>query len=305
MQERPSRRTRIETDADDAPKKGANPLLLLAVAIVVSVFFSLYWVNTVASGLLPKSAIDEITKSVNTAQANFTTSISSIPNTITNQINTVIGNLNTQVSGLLNTVNDLKSQISGQNAKIDNATNGVASLNSRSDTLAQSDKDLNAKVTALQTQLATAEARIKTLEDKQVAGGSSSTSPITFKLTKQSDSLVPVAVTSGNVTSLNASVKLVLTNPTDKDIDDIIVTLFVGTESIPNVSSVTITSSPALSWISSGWMSFSDMEFRNSWGLSVLANKSKTIYLTITVQGNTSANYARSYGYGIEAELSD
>lgn len=243
------------------------------------------------------TTLEQAKADVAKAKSEIASAVLGIPGTTQTYANNAVVQSTSQWNSQLSAVSD---RVTGLQTEM----NKVADLTVKVSILETQAADSEARIKALETKVSDYETRIKALEAKLVTPTPPS-SVITAKLTKQSDSLVPVSVASGNVTSLAASVKLVLTNPTALDVDDIIITLFVGTEAIPNVSSVVITSSPALSWVSSGWFSYTDMEFRNGWGLSVLASKSKTIYLTITVQGNALANYTRSYGYGIEAEVSD
>lgn len=298
---RPTRPSIPDGGEDDTPQKkmAANPLLLMVVAVVISLFGSIMWAENMASGLVEKSEIDALTASVAAAQSSLTASISGLPSAITTQINTVLGTITNQVSSVQSTVNTLNTQVSSATSKIDSAVSSASSANSKVDTLTSTVNGLTTKITTLQTQLTAVEARLKALETPSSSGGESS-SVIQLDVKRLSESLI----TSLDKKSISSQIKLVLTNPTNADVSDVIVNLYCETETLPVTTSSTIllASSPAMSWIQSGWWNY-EMEFRNGWGLTVKANSSKTVYLTLTVS-DTSAIFTRpAYGYNVDITI--
>lgn len=224
-------------------------------------------------------------------------------------------------SGLSDRITAQESQIATSVAKSEAATNSIAGYATATELASLNTLLQNTISTATQTQATATSTKdelmgkinaqaalIQTLQDKVAAletetvTPSSSTSLITAKLIRQSESLTPVITGSANITSWTAAAKLVLTNPTASDIEDVIVTIFVGSQNVPGMTAINLTSSPALSWTRSGWPYGGDVEFRNNWGLTVEANKSKTLYLTIIINGNSPDQYT-VYGYGIDVEI--
>jgi len=205
---RPSRRYEPEYEDTPPSKKTANPLLLLAVAVALSVLVSVMWVNN--AGFASGDDFNALTDSIDKSQSNITASISSIPNVVTTQINAVLGNVNNQVSNVQNAVNDLRSQVGTYSGQINNMVASVASLNSEMDSLTKANSSLDAKITAL-------EAKITELETP--ASGSDG-SPITVTKIQIINEDFDYDETT-DITTVTFAVKVYLENNVDEDLEDI------------------------------------------------------------------------------------
>lgn len=226
---RPDRKTTYEDEPP--PQKKVNPLYLVVVAVVLSVLISVYWINSVTAGLVTKEDIDA---KYATVAGQISQSLDSIPSVITAQVNTVVGSINTQVNNVANAV-------STQTARIDGVVSSISSLTTKVD-------ELNPKIIALQSQLASAEARIKVLETSPPSSSPSSSGggdsipnvSIDVKVTDEG-----TLQTSDNSTS--SEIKLTFANNGIRDVEDVVVYLYAIFDDC-QLSNQTIVSASYGSW---------------------------------------------------------
>lgn len=328
-------------DMPPPPKPTANPLILMALAIVISIVGTLYYLNSnVLSQFANKAEIQaqvtavtdiasklrtDMTNQANQLQTSIANGLSGIPNTITTQINTALSNVTSQISSMQSSVNDVKSQVSSQNTKIDKSTSEIALVNSKLDALVKADTDINSKITTLQTELAAAQTRITVLENSGGGGGNTVTNPlaVTIKTIANTLSLSQSVSTSGVTTTttntLSGSIRLSVANNSNKDINDAMLDIMFGFS--PPIPNLNYTNSTAT--LVGGSVPFTiqlidpnELEFYNAaWGLKVPSNQSLNLFLTLTIyytasrDGNTTAynpyNWATTYYYQVTADASN
>lgn len=223
-------------DFEEPQPKKTNPLLLLGVAVALSVFVSMMWVNN--AGFASGDDFNELKDSIDKSQSSITASINNIPNLVTTQVNTVLGNVNNQVNNVQNTVNSLKTQVSNQNSKIDNAVKGIASLNSKVDSLTKANTAQNTKITAL-------EAKVKALEATDGSSSGSTVKSTIPNVTISAKVTEEGVLTSGNLTA--GEIKLTLVNSGKRDIEDVVLYVYVYFDNC-SYTTQKITSSSYGSW---------------------------------------------------------
>lgn len=314
-----------------SPKNNSNlkQYGIMAIISLVACFLLAYF------GYLPNivkvseynSKITAFQGTIDSLNANFKTLSDSIATAIDTKITTAnapnltkITNMQAQVDNMAGVVKGLSDRIDQAKSQAEISYANSTDFTNKINNLSSQVTELNTKITNLQTTLATytpltsyneLASKVSALETKVNAYitpiATNVPSGVTLKLTQLSDSLLPTddpATTGSTATSLlQASFKIVLTNTTTVDKEDVIIGLQVQTETIPNISGVSLTSSPSLSWIGSGWYSYSS-EYRNSWGLTLEAGKSKTIYITLNIRGRDTTPYTNTYGYQVDAEVS-
>lgn len=235
------------------------------------------------------ATLSDVTATINDKVSQVNNTVQSIPNTVTNTVNQSLSNYANQLSTLSSQVSSYSSSISEIKQDTEDVERTLTSLNTTISTL-QTD------LTQAKSTISSYENRIKALETQTTTSnttGTSGTSQVAIKITTQGSTL---AVSSENTTWALGYVKVVITNNTGKDISDIMLNLNLRTEGIPNASQFVLSGETA--WIanSTHYSWDNTVEFRNSgWGLNILAGKTKTMYLTLKVVGNSSANYTNTY----------
>lgn len=222
---------------------------------------------------LSKSDTDQMTKLSTDLQTTITSKLAGYATT--SDVNTSINNISTTLATT--------------NAKVATIDNQIAT-------------SVNTNVATLKTQIATDEAtittltaRIAALEAKQTTSASGTNSAgITAKLKSAGNSVL----TATDNQTLSSSFRITLQNTTAADITDIMLDISIQTDMIQGTHTA-ILSGGGTSWQSQGY-SYSFYDFVNStWGLTVPANTTSTLYLTLTISeslGQNAVNYLNTYG---------
>ena len=277
----------------DMPLNGKVILILILMCAAVS-----YVVLSFAGVTKPvfeknlanmNTTLSDVTATINDKVSQVNNTVQSIPTTVTNTVNQSLSNYANQINTMSSQVSSFSSSINEIKQDTQDVERTLNSLNTAISTL-QTD------LTQAKSTISSYENRIKALETQTTTSnttGTSGTSQVAIKITTQGSTL---AVSSENTTWALGYVKVVITNNTGKDISDIMLNLNLRTEGIPNASQFVLSGETA--WIanSTHYSWDNTVEFRNSgWGLNILAGKTKTMYLTLKVVGNSSANYTNTY----------
>jgi len=266
---------------------GTKLLVTALAAVIISVFCTIQLTPS-------KVQYNEVVSGHN----NLANQVLAIPATVAAvgaRIDTVINSLASYATkGELSNLASSAS-VTALSLQIGSIPTDMVTLKGEMDILRDNLATAEGKLTAIDSAMAVLEARIEDLETRPVgSSGGTGSSEITVQVKRLGEALVP----SADDKSITAQVKIILTNPTNEDATDVIMTLFFATELLPQGSTssvMSLSSSPPINWISSGWGS--DMEFRNGWGLTIDANKSRTVYTELRFT-NVDPIYTSSYGYG-------
>lgn len=298
-------------DGDEVkPKQDIlKKIIPIAVPAILSIVFTLWYVGSIASGMVSKGDVDATLKGVTDAKVSLDASISEIPNTVTTQINSVMATVNNQLSSMQNTVNEAKAQSTAYSAKIDAANNAVVSLTPKVDSsvasissLSTTINTLKADIASLKTQLDAANVKIVALEQGSTDTTSGTSPQMSVEVKEMTTMMIP-----SDDRHLNAQYKVILTNKTSSDLKDLILHIYMETGvTYAGVESFILTGG-GTTWQGYGWNASSFEFINNSWGLNLSANDTKTLYLTATITGNTSANFLTLYpsgvGYNVDCEV--
>ena len=302
---------------DEEPRKPMNnkqPLMIVAVSVVLSILVVMMWANT---SLLTKEDYGTNIDSVLADMGKMQTSL----NTVQDGVKTV-SNLNTQVSQVADKINALTKEVASIKSSLDkyaktdsltqtntnltNIQNTLNALQSKVNNIQVSDTSgLSTSIETLKTQLASISSRILVLEQ----GGTSEVSPskaiqVSVK-TLGNNALSPIdtkkadntAGVDGIYDGLRGAMRVTLTNTSLVDVDDAIVNLeFNIAPSIPT------SFTPSVSGGGVPWhKEYNDSQFiefyNGAWGLSVPAGQTVTLTLTLTIQGTNSSAWNISGGY--------
>lgn len=288
-------RPRRQYYPDAAPtKKGANPMLLLLVAIVVSALFSVYWGGKATAGFITQKDFDTkiaaVTDTMTKAQASMSgiqTSVSAglnnIPNLVTTQVDKSVADAKAQAAAAQKSVADANTQIQSLLTKINDANSNISALSTKVDNLNKSITDQKTLITSLQSTITTQtttitalDTRVKALETPTVPTTNQSTS-ITTKL----DIIDDGAIASSNATSTNitATIKITVTNGGSVDISNPIVLATLN---------VSATSTPVYTINNSSWQIRNptryQVDIRSLRGAIIKAGKKWTSYIDINME---------------------
>lgn len=261
------------------------------------------------------TAIDTNVKGISTS---FTTLQNSVAQSVNDKVNastaafkTSIDNAQAQVTNMANQLSTVTTQLQS----MANQVSGYGDLGSKYGTLQQQVSSLSDSIKTLQTTLTQYNTdltnRVVILENKVTAlmatptPTPTTTTPINKSITVQVKQLSNSFIPASDAKSVSASFRLVLTNNTNADIVDVGIDLQFQSEVIQTVTrSIAISSSPVINWQSLGWFS-TQFEFINTWGLTISANSSKTIYVTVTISDTaTPATFtSQAYYYDVSPTI--
>lgn len=314
----------LEPEDEPIRKKGLGDinwtsfLINIVIALVVVMMMNSFFMPVVGkkvyqaditrleTDLVAMRATDtDLTNKIETLENNnkaledkVTAQLSTTLKEIDNKIAALENNINQKLSGYI-TSETVDTKIQNSMVELRTEINSVAtSLTALSGKI---DSQIETKITAQLTDLTNRIIKLETPQQPTSSG-------LTVKLTRTIDTLIPVdnpsTDLSANTSLLQASFKIVITNTSTINFEDVILNIYLQTETIPNITKRTLTSTPSMSWYTPGWFSY-EAEYINSWGLSVDAGKSKTIYFTLTIQGNDATPYTTGYGYQVDAEVAN
>ncbi len=278
---------------------GANILVALVVALLVFAVMGMMG----GGSFVTKKDFDvnmaNMVITLNQAEADLEKARSTVNNAIQELPTTISTSVNNLIDQRINQVNQSIDQLSSQVSSMSNQISAISSSPDYSESISS----LQQSVTQISTDLDDLQIYVLDLQDEvdDLSGTPTSTPSgnLILEVKPLSESLIP----SFDHTQLLAQVKISLTNSTAFDITDVLVSLAFQTEVLPitTETSVALVSSPVMSWLTSGWYA-SMVEYRNGWGLSVLANKTKVIYVTLTIT-DPSAPFTRAYGYQLDVDV--
>jgi len=294
-------------------RSGSSPLP--QIAIISSVVAAVVVMAMSSMGILPFVSKADFTKNVQgiivTIDKNKTdlsatveglrVAVNNIPNTVATQVNTVMGQTVSQFNAQVKSVGD---QANNSIASIDKRVSDSVTATQTSATATQAKVDsLTKLITDLQTANATNLTTIKTLTDRITALEKPATTTPTsktigVKIKQMGNSIAPVSDTS-----MTGWFRVAITNNTTAEIDDIILDIILSTDFVEQYGSTKLTGG-SIVWQGQG-LPWNGMEFMNAqWGLNLLAGETKTLYLTITITGKTTAIFTTTYPDGIAFDVS-
>ncbi len=281
------RRLPKESEDEGSRGKGRKPsssgggLLQYAAMVVLALIIS-YVMTTgfaVSKSDFAKN-IQSVVASVESAKADIkatkdsvTLAVSNLPNTVSAQVNTAINVVSSRLSTLENTVNNAVSQMGGVSKSVSEANSKVDSL--------------TATVNTQTSTIATLQDRITALEAKILPTTNQTSGVITAEIQVQYLSYISLSPASGNNTVVAFPVRLKLINNTTKALTDIKLNVSFA-QSVYYETPTWVTGYPQLSGGSTTWVDYSNvysfgMMFVNGWDLTLAANETKTLNLSLSV----------------------
>jgi len=302
----PPRATQREIEEDSQPPIGEsrnkinlgrfnfnNDWVRSIVASIVTVLFILFIVLPMAGGG------NFVTKK--DFESNFANISASINETIST-LNTKSASLDTALNGLSSKVDEaVSSKISNQLANItQQANNAVSSANSAKETANNFDSKINtltndvatltSKITALIARIDAIEVAIDEILAEEDTGGSSGGNAtneyVTVKLKIQGG--MPYMAVSDNQSQ--AVMRIIIENKTDKDIEDVVIGLYIIPYPIQdtNLTTMKITGG-ALGWIKSATSDF--YFYTGGWGYKLKSHEIITIDIGVKCNNIGNASY--------------
>jgi HAMP domain-containing protein len=241
----PPRPSRSNKEDEVPQKKSYNPLLLVAVAVIISAVFTWYWTGSLITPLANKADVTTSIEAMDKQIASLQSGLSSVQS-----LGTSVNSLNAQIAQILSRIESVQLSLSGyaksdQISRIDSTAN---SANAKADATSAKIDALTAKVNApdpLAQKLVDDEARISSLFAQQVTDNATIASLITRI---QALETLPINTSGGGVSAIpnvNMSVtvvdegslqtdsstlgeiKLTMVNSGTRDITDIVVRMYV------------------------------------------------------------------------------
>jgi len=221
MEGRPGTRYREEPE-DDEPKNTLNnrqPLIIIAVSVVLSLLVGFVWANSNLVMRTPyETDITGIVDDMETVKQEVATSTTAVDNAVANLANTVTAQVNNSLTQVTNRLNNVETNTNSARELATSTNAQVGTISSDVGTLKAGLADANAKITALQNGLTASNARIAVLEGKLATSDDvvDATIPFSYSVSLRDDGFPTGA---DNRTSL--SLRVILSNPTGKDIEDV------------------------------------------------------------------------------------
>ena len=301
-------------DGDEVKRKpqGLQSMIMQALpAVVISLVLMFAYIAVM---VLPKyvtktddtaniqgilSSITTLKNAVDAFPASNANDVNSLKTQVA-QITDQLNGLNTSISNLSNSMTNYEDKsayttdLNAIKTDINNLKNSVVGVQSNTvnlNALQNSLNDLGNKLATLQSNFTSLSANVSAL--KTAIATPTPTTPaqaITTSVKTMSGALFPTSNTT-----LTASFRVQLTNTTNKDISDIVLGIQVQTSGIASVGIPVYTLAGGnANWQVQGYNAIGAYFINANWGLTVKAQQTMTLYLTLTVT-NSAGGYLQPY----------